>query len=81
MEFLADAVNRNTVGMIGGGLLEALDRFAEGLARELECLMMHRQEEFRAGVITHAPRLLRRAMKTDPRIIGADRHDRQIDCA
>src|SRR6266700_3220402 len=40
--------------------------------------MMDRQEVARAGLIRHPHRLLRRAVGTDPRLVSANRHDRQL---
>ena len=59
--------------------LEALDRFAEVFGTEAESLMMDRHDEVSAGFIGHLHRLFRSTVRINPRIVSADRHDRQID--
>src|SRR5258707_15284890 len=58
--------------------VKALDRLEQGLAAQLERLMMNRNEALGAGIISHLPGLLRRAMETNPRIVRADGHDGEI---
>ena len=43
--------------------------------------MMHRHDKPRACGICHFHRLLGRAMRADPRVVSANRHDREIDLA
>ena len=43
--------------------------------------MMHRHDKLRTGGVCHFNRLLRRAMRSDPRIVGANRHDPEIEGA
>src|SRR5436190_9359120 len=62
-------------------VFETFDRFSKRLETESESLMMHRHDKLRAGSVCHFNRLLRRAMRSDPRIVSTDRHDREIDGA
>jgi hypothetical protein len=59
--------------------LEALDRFAKVFGAETERLMMDRHDEMSAGFIGHVHGLFRSAVRMNPGIVSADRHDRQID--
>jgi len=59
--------------------LEALDRFAKVFGTEAESLMMDRHDEMSAGFIGHLHRLFRSTVRMYPRIVSANRHDRQID--
>src|SRR3984893_16077887 len=59
--------------------LEALDRFAKAFGAEAESLMMDRHDEISAGFIGHLHGLFRSAVRINPGIVSADRHDRQID--
>src|SRR6202023_1818068 len=58
--------------------LKALDRFAKGFGAEAEGLMMDRHDEMSAGFIGHLHGLFRSAVRMDPGIVSADRHDCQI---
>src|SRR2546428_12369282 len=79
VKFLADIADGDSLGTIAGGRMEALDWLEERLPAELEGLMMHRHEAGGARVVAHPPGLLGRAVIVDPRVIGADRHDGQVD--
>ena len=57
---------------------ETFDRFAKWLDAQTKRLVMHRHEIPNAGRITHRDHLLGIGMHSDPRIIRADAHDRQI---
>ena len=46
---------------------------------ETESLMMDRHDEMSAGFIGHVHGLFRSAVRMNPGIVSADRHDRQID--
>ena len=59
--------------------LEALDRFAKVFGAEAESLMMDRHDEKSAGFIGHLHGLFRSAVRMNPGIASADRHDSQID--
>src|ERR1700730_17590957 len=61
--------------------LKALDRFAKSFGAEAESLMMDRHDEMSAGFIGHLHGLFRSAVRMNPGIVSADRHDRQIDGA
>ena len=78
VKFLAEGADGYAVGVIAGGLAEALDRFVKGFAAELECLMVHRDEKLGPGIISHEPSLFGRAVEMNPGIVSADGHDRQI---
>src|SRR5258706_15537271 len=77
-EFLADAAYRDALGPAPRRRIEALDRLEQRLAAQLEGLMMNGNEALGAGVISHLPGLLRRAMKANPRIVRADGHDCEV---
>ena len=59
--------------------LETNDRFAKVFGAEAESLMMDRHDEMSAGFIGHLHGLFRSAVRMNPGIVSADRHDRQID--
>src|SRR5580692_11593336 len=59
--------------------LETNDRFAKVFGAEAKCLMMDRHDELSAGFIGHLHGLFRSAVRMNPGIVSADRHDRQID--
>jgi hypothetical protein len=59
--------------------LEALDRFAKIFGAEVESLMMDWHDEMSASFIGHSHGLFRSAVRMNPGIVSADRHDRQID--
>ena len=59
--------------------LEALDRLTKAFGAETESLMMDRHDEMSAGFIGHLHGLFRSAVRMNPGIVSADRHDRQID--
>jgi len=54
-------------------------RFAKVFGAEAESLMMDRHDEMSAGFIGHVHGLFRSAVRMNPGIVSADRHDRQID--
>ena len=58
----------------GGGLIH-------GFAAEAEGLVVNRDKVQSACLAGHIDRLLRTAMRVDPRIIGTDRHQHKIDRA
>src|SRR5579862_8588281 len=60
---------------------QPFDRLIRRLAAELKCPMMDGQDHLRARVVRHFQGLLRCAMGTDPGIIGANRHDGEIQPA
>ena len=55
------------------------DRLAKVFGAEAESLMMDRHDEMSAGFVGHVHGLFRSAVRMDPGIVSADRHDRQID--
>jgi len=61
-----------------GGREQALDRFFQWLT-QFERLMMDRKNEIRAGVVGHRQCLFRIAVGADPRIVGSNRHDGEVD--
>jgi hypothetical protein len=80
-EGLADFAKGDAFRRSFEGCLEPLDWFAQWFETEPESLMMHRHDELGAGAIRHLDCLLRGAMRPDPGIVRADRHDREIDRA
>src|SRR6266545_2168598 len=78
-ECLADFAKGDPLRCLFKCCLEPFDWFAQWLETEAESLMMHRHDKLGAGGVCHFNRLLRRAMRSDPRIVSADRHDREID--
>src|SRR4051812_16974725 len=55
--------------------LQSFHRLRHPFAAEGERLEMDGEKIVRAGVIRHLHRLFRGAMRLNPRLIGADRHD------
>jgi hypothetical protein len=55
------------------------DRFVKVFGAEAESLMMDRHDEMSAGFIGHLRGLFRSAVRMNPGILSADRHDRQIE--
>jgi hypothetical protein len=43
--------------------------------------MVHWQEVLGTSFLCHSPCLFGRAVETDPRIVGPDGHDREVDAA
>ena len=80
-ESLADFANGNPFGRLFECCFEPFDWFAQRFEAQPESLMMHRHDESRAGGVRHLNCLLRCAMRSDPGIVCADGHDRQIDRA
>jgi hypothetical protein len=78
-ECFADFAEGNAFWCLMQRGLEALDRFAKGFGAEAESLMMDRHDEMSASFIGHLHGLFRSAMRMNPGIVSADRHDRQID--
>src|SRR5579871_3700879 len=78
MELLSDMAKSDPLGTAAGSGISPFDRFEIGLAAEEKSLMVDRQKELGAGIVGHLPGLFRSAMGRDPRIISADRHDRQV---
>src|ERR1041385_4794835 len=74
---LADIGPADAFGIDRG--VQTLDRFARAFTAELERLEMNREKVRRAGAVGHVDCLLRRAMRVDPRVVRADRHDREIE--
>src|SRR6266404_5926572 len=80
-ESFADLAEGDTLRLIAKCGLETFDRFAGRLETEPECLMMHGHDEFCSGGVCHLDRLLRRAMRPDPRIVSGDGKNGEIDRA
>src|SRR4051812_17429243 len=78
VELLADALHRYAILVRSGALLYPFDRLEVRLATEAKRLMVYRQEELRARVLSHLPRLFRCAMCVNPGIVRAYGHDRQV---
>ena len=78
-ECLANFAERDTLWLITQRRFEAFDWLAQRFEAEPKSLVMHRYDGTRAGRVRHLDRLLRRAMRSDPGIVRADRHDRYID--
>jgi len=57
---------------------QPLDRFPKRFEAEPEGLVVNWNEVAHAGGVTHSDDLLGRGMRSDPRIVGADRHDGDI---
>src|SRR5581483_3415463 len=73
LESLAHFAERDAAGF--ERFFETLQRLVGLFAPEFEGLVVDRKHIARAGVIGHAYRLLRRAMRANPGLISADRHD------
>ena len=78
-EFFADFAEGDAFRCFPQRGLEALNRFAKVFGTEAESLMMDRDDEMSAGFIGHVHGLFRSAVRMNPGIVSADRHDRQID--
>ena len=78
MEFLTDFADRNAIRGGTRRQQQPLDRLPVRFIAQLEGLVMHREHELRTGVIGHRERLLGVAVRMYPRVVGADRHDREI---
>src|ERR1035437_6880116 len=78
VELLSDAVQRHAVEVVGGGFADSLDGLEIGLAAESEGLVVDGEEEFGTGVLGHLPSLLGVAVRSDPRVVGTDGHDREV---
>lgn len=75
MEFFADVVERHA---IAGGQRQALDWLIIGFAGEFEGLVVHGENEVGSGVVGHLECLLGIAVRVNPRVVSADRHDGKI---
>src|SRR6266550_4309296 len=78
-ECLADFAEGDAFGCLFECCLETFNRFPQRLETESKCLMMHWHDKVRAGGVCHVDCLLGRAMRSDPRVVRSDRHDREID--
>src|SRR5438128_8316951 len=78
---LANFAEGDALRLIAQRDLKALDGFPQRLETEAESLMMYRHDKPRACGICHFHSLLGRAMRADPRVVSANRHDREIDLA
>jgi hypothetical protein len=78
-ECFADFADGDAVWCLMQRGLETNDRFAKVFGAEAESLMMDRHDEMSAGFMGHLHGLFRSAVRMDPGIVSADRHDRQID--
>ena len=78
-ECFADFAQGNAFRCLMQRGLEALDRLAKAFGAETESLMMGRHDEMSASFIGHVHGLFRSAVRMNPGIVSADRHDRQID--
>src|SRR5580700_6094613 len=78
-ECLADFAEGDAFRCLMQRGLETNDRFAKVFGAEAESLMMDRHDEMSAGFIGHVHGLFRSAVRMNPGIVSADRHDRQID--
>lgn len=64
-----------------GGLEKALQRLVEGLVAEFEGRVVHGEDVLGLGVSGHLPDLLGVGVGVDPRVIGTDAEDGEIDAA
>src|SRR5271163_1420224 len=78
-ECFADFAEGNAFRCLMQRGLEALDRFAKAFGAEAESLMVDWHDEMSASFIGHLHGLFRSAVRMNPGIVSADRHDRQID--
>src|SRR5580704_1721710 len=78
-ECLADFAEGDAFRCLPQRSLEALDRLTKAFGAETESLMMDRHDEMSASFIGHVHGLFRSAVRMNPGIPSADRHDRQID--
>src|SRR5580704_11286333 len=62
-EFLPHPADHDALWTRAGRSVEPLDGLEQRLPAQLERLVMHGDEPFRAGVISHLPGLLGRAMR------------------
>src|SRR5580693_2139577 len=76
---LPDALNPDPLRLSPRRAIKPFDRFLPRLAAQSESLMMHGQKHLSPRVVAHLPGLLRRAVITNPGVVCAHRHDRQID--
>ena len=77
-EGLADFAQRDSRWLVLERGFETLDRFAETFETESERLVVHWHNVINTGRVTHGDRLFGCAVRSDPRIVGADRHDGDI---
>src|SRR6266404_2418958 len=78
-ERVADLANRDAIRLRSGGGEEARHRLAERLLAEPERVPVDGHEPARPRHLEHAPRLLGIGVVLDPRIVGADAEDRDVD--
>ena len=76
---LADLAQGDTLGLIAQRSFEALNWFPKRFKAETERLMMDRHNEARACGVRHLNCLLGCAVRMNPWVVSADRHDRDID--
>lgn len=78
-ERFADLPQRDALCFIFQRRFESFNRLAHRFEAQPESLMMHRHDKSCAGIIRHLDCLLRSAMRLDPRIVGGNRKDREIN--
>src|SRR6266480_3509166 len=78
-ECLADFAEGDAFRCLLECCLETFNRFPQRLETESKCLMMHWHDKLRTGGVCHVDCLLGCAMRSDPRVVRSDRHDREID--
>src|SRR5436190_18231552 len=78
-ELLPDSIRRDPVGVLARRHVQPFDRLEQRLAAQLEGLVVYREYKLGAGIVGHTPCLLRGAMRTDPGIVCADWHYRQVE--
>jgi len=78
VNLLADFLQGQPLRRAGECALQAFDRLAGRLAAELEGPMMDGEDEVRTRIVRHLQSLFGRAVRANPGIIRADRHDGEI---
>src|SRR5207244_161863 len=78
-KFLADFPQRYAFGGFTQRGFEALDGLAKRFKAEPKGLMMNGHNKSRASGIRHFNRLLGRAMRANPRVVSANRHNGEIN--
>src|SRR5690606_30929495 len=77
-ECFPNIAQSNALRFSGESFLEPFDWFLEWFASKVKRLVMHRHDVLSASVVCHPDSLFRGAMRPDPGIVGADRHDPQV---
>src|SRR5918997_1128930 len=78
-ERLPNLVNDDVRLALSRSGVQTLEWLTGRLTAELERRVMHRKKEFCPRLFAHSPSLLGRAVKSDPRIVCADRHDNHVN--